>query len=335
MSKEFVHLHVHTKYSPQDCTTEPEALMKKCAEHGMKSVGISDHGVMGGIWECAKYAKKYGINLIPGCEFYLVPDIEKCKGKDWSSKGKSSHVILLASSHVGWNNILALTVAANTAGYYAEPRIDYALMRKHSQDVWCTTACLGGPASKALRAGKSALLVVEHLHSIFGDRLSLEVQVNTIPEQVELNKELVSIHNRTNIPLVCTTDAHYLDVGDSEKQDLLFAMQLGKDFDDPERHKLPPMQHSVETPDEVYNRFTSEFSTALVDKMFLRTQEIGLNSKFNINYQSRDYKIPTLDVAAQPAYQEFLKWRSGCECHTINGTCLVHNHACDENCGHG
>jgi DNA polymerase-3 subunit alpha len=240
----------------------------------------------------------------------------------------------LASSNIGWNNILALTVLANDLGYYAEPRVDYAMLKKHSTDVWCTTACLGGPVSKALRAGKSPRLVVDHLYSIFGERLSLEIQVNTIPEQLELNKALIQIHKDTNIPLICTTDAHYLDVADSEKQDLLFAMQLGKDFDDPNRHRLPPHQHSVETPDEVWARFTSEYSEALVQKMFDRTVEIGLNSKFNINYQSKDYKIPTLDVAAQPDFQEFLKWRSGCECHTIEGICLVHSHACDENCKH-
>jgi DNA polymerase-3 subunit alpha len=308
--------------------------MKKCAEQGMKSIAVSDHGILGGIWECAKWASKYNINLLPGCEFYLVPDTVKCRGKEWSSKGKSSHIILLASSYEGWNNILVLTALANFEGYYAEPRIDYAMLKKHSAGVWCTTSCLSGPASKALKAGKNPRIVVDHLYSIFGERLSLEVQVNTIPEQVVLNEALVQIHQDTNIPLVCTTDAHYLDAKDSEKQDLLFAMQLGKDFDDPNRHRLPPHQHSVETPDEVWKRFRGEFSEELVTKMFARTAEIGENSKFNINYQSKDYKIPTLDVAAQPDFQEFLKWRSGCECHTVEGICLVHSHACDENCKH-
>lgn len=38
---QFTHLHLHTKFSLQDGTTEPEDLMKKCADHGMKSVGVN------------------------------------------------------------------------------------------------------------------------------------------------------------------------------------------------------------------------------------------------------------------------------------------------------
>lgn len=40
-SRKFTHLHLHTKYSLLDGTTEPDGLMKKCNDHGMSSVGVT------------------------------------------------------------------------------------------------------------------------------------------------------------------------------------------------------------------------------------------------------------------------------------------------------
>lgn len=332
MTDTFTHLHLHTKYSKQDGTTEPEALMKKCSDHGMKSVGVSDHGTLAGIWECAKYADKYGVNLVPGCEFYLVPDVVKSRGAEWG-RGASSHIILLAADQTGWNNILRLTMLANVEGFYHQPRIDYRMLKECSEGVWCTTACLGGPVMKAIRKGQSPRLAVDQLYAIFGERLSLEIQVNDIPEQEVLNAALINIHHASNIPIVGTTDAHYLNKIDSEAQDLLFAMAMGKGYDDPLRHKMPHMQHSVETPGEARTRFMNKYP-GLATSMMSRTVEISENSKFKIAYQSKSYKIPTLDIAAAPDFQKFLNWMTECECHSINGKCIVHEHDCAPGCGH-
>jgi DNA polymerase III subunit alpha len=328
--KDFVHLHLHTKFSLQDGTTEPEGLMKKCADHGMKSVGVTDHGNMAGMWDCAKYAKQYGINLIPGNEFYVVPDAQKSRGNDWR-KGKSSHLGLLAYSQTGWDNLLRLTALSNLEGFYNEPRIDYRMLRENSEGLWCMSGCLGGFINTAIKNNQSPRFAVDMLHSIFGDRLSLEIQVNPIPDQQILNDEVIAIHHATKIPLVATVDAHYLDKTDSHNQDILFAMQLGKSLEDPERLKMPPEEHSVETPEEAIKRFTDKYGNLGLEAC-RRTVEIGDNSHSEITYQSKSYKIPTLDVAAQPDFQEFLKWKTGCECHTSDkGECLVHGKACGHN----
>jgi len=322
----YTHLHLHTKYSLQDGTTEPEGLMKKCNDHGMKSVGVTDHGNMAGMWDCAKYAKKHDINLIPGNEFYVVPDAKKSRGKEWN-RGKSSHLCLLAADQKGWENLLRLTALSNLEGFYFEPRIDYQMLRDHSEGLWCMTGCLGGHVAMAIKRNQSPRLAVDMLYEIYGERLSLEIQVNGIPQQTVLNDALIQVHRDTNIPLVATVDAHYLDKTDSHKQDLLFAMQLGKSLSDPERLKMPPEEHSVETPDEALERFVKEFGE-LGRAACARTIEIGENSHVNIEYESKDYKIPTIDVAAQPDWSEFMKWRSGCECHMSDGTCLVHGVEC-------
>lgn len=324
---DFVHLHLHTKYSLQDGTTEPHGLMKKCNDHGMRSCGVTDHGNMAGMWECFKYSEKYGINLIPGNEFYVVPNVKTCRGVDWN-RGKSMHLCLLAMDNKGWENLLQLTAKSNLIGFYHEPRIDYKMLREHNEGLWCLSGCLGGFIGKTIKNGQSIRLAADMLYDIFGERLSLEIQVNPIPEQQVLNEACINIHTVTGIPLVATVDAHYLDKTDSEKQDILFAMQLGKQLDDPNRLKMEPEEHSVETPSEAIVRFEKAYGS-LGLAACKRTVEIAENSKVDFAWQSKNYKTPTLDIVGQPDWQEFMQWRSGCECHTFDGLCLVHGANCD------
>ena len=286
---------------------------------------------MAGIWECGKYAKKYGVNLIPGNEFYVVPDVTTQYGV--IKKGDAAHLCLLAIDNKGYENLLQLTARSNLEGYYYEPHIDHSMLREHSEGLVCLSGCLGGYVSKAIKNGRSPRLAVDFLHSIFGDRLFLEIQALQIPEQKVLNDHLIRISKETNIPLVATVDAHYLDKKDSFIQDVLFAMQMKRQLNELDRHKLEPEEHSVETPDEVYNRFVKNYG-AIGKQACENTILISENSKVQVEWSSKNYKVPSLDIAAQPDWSEFLKWKSGCECHSVNGLCLVHGHECSPDCEH-
>ena len=56
----FTHLHVHTEYSLLDGACRIEKLLDKAQEMGQKSVAITDHGVMYGVIDFYKAAKKRG-----------------------------------------------------------------------------------------------------------------------------------------------------------------------------------------------------------------------------------------------------------------------------------
>ena len=63
----FTNLHVHTEYSLLDGACRIEKLLDKAQEMGQKSVAITDHGVMYGVIDFYKAAKKRGIKPIIGC----------------------------------------------------------------------------------------------------------------------------------------------------------------------------------------------------------------------------------------------------------------------------
>ena len=60
----FTHLHVHTEYSLLDGACRIEKLLDQAQEMGQKSVAITDHGVMYGVIDFYKAAKKRGIKPI-------------------------------------------------------------------------------------------------------------------------------------------------------------------------------------------------------------------------------------------------------------------------------
>lgn len=59
---DFIHLHNHTHYSLQDGACTVDGLINAAQKHGMKSVAITDHGVLYGVAEFYNKAKKQELN---------------------------------------------------------------------------------------------------------------------------------------------------------------------------------------------------------------------------------------------------------------------------------
>lgn len=69
-----VELHLHTKMSAMDSVAEVEASIKLAARWGHPAVAITDSGVVQAFPEAYAVGKKAGIQVILGCEAYLVDD---------------------------------------------------------------------------------------------------------------------------------------------------------------------------------------------------------------------------------------------------------------------
>ena len=95
MSKDFVHLHLHTQYSLLDGAIKIADLMEKLKENGSKSVAITDHGTMYGIADFYKKAVASEIKPVLGCEVYVAPDSRFNRNYE-KGEDRNHHFILLA-----------------------------------------------------------------------------------------------------------------------------------------------------------------------------------------------------------------------------------------------
>ena len=122
---EFIHLHNHTEYSLLDGCTRIEALARKAAESGARAVAITDHGNMYGAIKFYKACQECHVKPIIGCEFYVADDLN-LKNKE---NNKRYHLILLAKSFKGFQNLAKLSSIGFVDGFYDRPRIDYNVLK--------------------------------------------------------------------------------------------------------------------------------------------------------------------------------------------------------------
>lgn len=75
-----VELHMHTQMSQMDGMTACKDLLKRAVKWGMKSIAITDHGVVQAFPDAHKYLEKDhpDLKVIYGVEAYLAPDEASC-----------------------------------------------------------------------------------------------------------------------------------------------------------------------------------------------------------------------------------------------------------------
>ena len=246
MATPFAHLHLHTRYSKADGAIDIVELAKKLDKVGMTACAITDHGNMHGVIYFYDYMKKYGIKPILGYESY--------------TNNNNAHLILLAKTNQGFKNLLKICSIENVMGWtksgkFAKGNLDLEEVKKQGlgEGIIALTACLGGHTARCIMQGDmtGAENYVRELQSIF-DEVYLELQDNSVKDQLIVNYELIEMSKRMGIKLVITKDAHYLNKEDWEAHDVLLAKQVNKNIDDPTRWHFPGgPDYYVGTPDEM------------------------------------------------------------------------------------
>lgn len=300
MSKDFVHLHVHTEYSLLDGFSRIKNLVNRAKELNMSAVAITDHGCMFGAIDFFKVAKKEGIKPIIGCEVYTAP--RGMKDKDPNFDKSQGHLILLAKDTTGYQNLIKLVSAAYVQGFYYKPRVDIDEIKKHSEGIIALSACLAGDVSQALmnRNYDKAKNIALKYKEIFGEEnYYLEIQDHNLPEQKEVNRELIRLSKEIGVGLVATNDVHYVRKEDSKIHDILMCIQMGKTVNDPARMRFGS--------DEFYLKSREE-----MEEIFPEVQEaLDNTSKIaqmcNVEFDFNTIHLPQYDVPDGYTPQEYLR----------------------------
>lgn len=237
----FTHLHVHTQYSLLDGHSKISELLARAKELGQNALAITDHGYMTGVIDFYTQAKKVGIKPILGVELYTTPDIY-VRDRHRRSLG---HITLLAKNLQGYQNLLALSSEAATAGFYYVPRCDLKLLDKYHDGIICLSGCLQGDVAQLLLASvkaeteeeRDAKLVeaytMAHTYKeIFGEDYFIELQYHGLPDQKLVLTPLIELARQLQIQVVATNDVHYTKEEDAEAQRALMCIGIKKTMDD-------------------------------------------------------------------------------------------------------
>ena len=286
----FTHLHVHTEYSLLDGSNKIKECVLRVKELGMDSVAITDHGVMFGVIDFYRAAKAEGIRPILGCEVYVAPNSRHDR-EIGNNEDRYYHLVLLAETNEGYNNLMKIVSKGFTEGYYYKPRVDMEVLEQYHQGIIALSACLAGEVQRYLNRGfyeegKKAALKYEN---IFGKgNFFLELQDHGLPEQKRVNMELLRLSQDTGIELVATNDVHYTYAEDEKPHDILLCLQTGKKLSDENRMRYEGGQYYVKSPEEMAQLFP--YALQALENTVKIAQRCNVEIEFGVT------KLPKYDV---------------------------------------
>lgn len=296
----FVHLHVHSEFSLLDGACRIKDLIAKAKKNNMPALALTDHGVMYGVIQFYKEAIANKIKPIIGCEVYLAPGSRKDKSN--GKKESPSHLILLAKNKKGYQNLLQLITSSFLEGFYYKPRIDKDILKEYSEGLIGLSACLRGEIPRMILQNnftKARELAISY-QKIFGEKdFYLELQNNTMPEQIKVNQELIKLGHSLKIPLVATNDVHYISREDREAHDILLCIQTATNLDDPNRMKLSTDEFYFNTPEEMQNHF-ADIPEALENT-------VKIAQKCNLEIDFRNAHLPDFNLPDNLTDNDYLR----------------------------
>ncbi|MBX3432282.1 MAG: DNA polymerase III subunit alpha [Pirellulales bacterium] len=312
----FVHLHCHSHFSLLDGASPIKGLVKRAKELGMNGLALTDHGNLYGALEFYKACKEAEINPVLGYEAYVAPGSRFDKSGALSSKEATFHLTLLAQNRTGFRNLVKLASRAFLEGFYHKPRIDRALLEEYSEGIICLSGCVSGEFSRALLAASSgkrgealgaqaeeqvarAMEIAAWFSRVFGDRYFIEIQDNGLEIQRLAKEAAVEVAGRMGLPLVATSDAHYVRREDAEAQDVLLCINTGKYRTDANRMRMEGDQFYLRSPEEMYAALSDQADA------LRRAQQIADSVDIDLELGKRHF--PTFAPPEQKSSLDYLR----------------------------
>ncbi len=311
---QFAHLHLHTQYSLLDGANKLKEVIAHAAQLGQPAVAMTDHGNMHGAVEFFYEAKKVGIKPIVGCELYVTPGSRHERKMRAQGGAGTCHLTVLAANKAGYHNLCKLSSLAYKEGFYFKPRVDHELLERYSEGLIVLSGCLAGEVAQATMIDdyKGAKELVEFYARVFKDRYYLELQPHPIDDQRKHNAAIMDLAQTVGVPLVATTDCHYLEKDDHFAQEVLMCISTGKTVLDPDRLRHEGFTLHLKTEQEMIEEFNREEKAieAIRNSALIASQcDLSLESKtyYMPKYECADER-PLIDIMAEMA-REGLKGR--------------------------
>ena len=292
MNKPFVHLHCHSHYSLLDGAGQIESLLERAKGLGMNALALTDHGNLHGALKFYSKGKDLGIKPIVGIEAYIAPGSRFHKEAAGGSKEASYHLTLLAQNRTGFRNLVKLSSAAFLEGFYFKPRIDKELLEAHHEGVICLSGCISSEVNRLLLAGgdpnlEKAREVIAWFQRLFGERYFVEVQNNGLEIQRVAMSAAIDIARQMGVPVVATSDVHYVNRDDAEAQDILLCVNTGKFRTDANRMRMDTNEFYLRSPEEMYAAFPG------LEEALRQTQQIADSVDIELELGKRHFPVFT------------------------------------------
>ena len=311
--EKYAPLHNHSDLSLLDGASKISEISAFAKELELKSLSITDHGVMHAVVDLFKECEKLNIKPIAGNEMYVINgSIARNYKKSQLSK---YHQIVLALSEGGYRNLVKLTTLSHLNGWqgsgaFGRPCISKRLLFKYKKDLVFTSACLGGEVGQNLldKNFNFAKKVAEWYKITFNNFFFLELQDHGHREDRAVNMNILKIAKNIEVELLSTNDSHFTRDRDVEAHDTLLCIQTGKSFNEPGRMRYSGTEF-LKSPDEMNKMYQDHVPEEMIDS--------ALKNTILVSNQAKKYSIwaeitiPTFEMPFEYrnfSFDEFLEF---------------------------
>ena len=284
-NSDFCHLHVHNEYSILDGYGSADSYVKRAAELGFNSLGLTNHGNIDGLIAFQKACDKEHIHPVMGCEAYIVENPEiKMKGEI------RRHITLLIKNETGFSNLCRMLTEANLTGFYYKPRIGFDSLLAHCDGLVILSGC-----SNSFLHLENGEEFARSLHRKIGQDFYLEIMPHCIEGQIQTNEICCRLNKELGIELVATNDCHFILSDDREVHEVLLAIQTKAKWSDQNRLKFDVPGLHLRTVSEMIDAFKEQgiVSRKEYTSAILQTMEIVEKCK-DFRIQKKDIFLPTV-----------------------------------------
>ncbi|MEL7337920.1 MAG: DNA polymerase III subunit alpha, partial [Planctomycetota bacterium] len=148
-------------------------------------------------------------------------------------------------------------------------------------------------------AEQQAMNIASWFHNLFGENYFIEIMNNGVDIQRLQLEGAVNIANKMGLPLVATSDTHYVDQADAVAQDILLCINTGRFRTDTNRMKMEGDQFFLRSPDQMYEKFPG------LEHAVARSQEIA--DRVDIDLQLGKFYFPNFECPENKAPIDYLR----------------------------
>ncbi|MFT6219470.1 MAG: DNA polymerase-3 subunit alpha [Rickettsiales bacterium] len=233
-------------------------LVELAKENKMPAVGICDNGNLFGALEFSSACKKSAIQPIIACEMLIdLSEEQNHKISHLDQINSFKKIVLIAKDEQGYLNLMALVSDSFTEKSNSLPEhINFAKLQSRKSGIIALSGGFEGFLSSAVSENqdKKAEELALKFKDLLGEDFYIEVSRHKNPDENKIEKKLIDLAYKTNIPLVATNDNYFPDPDMFEAQDILSCIGTGRYFTETNRKKLTP-EHYFKSPSQMKELF--------------------------------------------------------------------------------
>ena len=290
----FVHLDVNTEYSLGRSTIRRDELIDACIDMGMPAFGVTERDNLFSAYKIFKSSQKKGIKYIIGSTITIIDEVEHSKCK----------LSLLCQNEIGYKNLCGLITQSYIKGLSkSEPLIDLKWLDGQTDGLIAISSYNSGYLQDSKSMDDSTSLEkVSRLQGLFPERLFLSISRMGIPNEEKINKSMIEMSSKFNIPIVAVNNPIFLEKDDFLSLDARVCIDQGTILDDQRRSK--------DYTSEQYFKSSEEMAELFADIPEALSNTIVIAEMCNFGFENTEHVLPDFETPKELSIDEYLEQKA-------------------------